>query len=211
MNCIPFTFYYFFFFILLLQKVVLWQTTHGELSRVKYKKNQWQPDRKNVMISHCTKVGKLIIKQVLLISCLALGWWDSKMCWIHLTGRAHASSQSQREAPVEEIMIWSEFHHEQSVLFRDNMGHKSRKNTLIKVNKGYKLIYMSQREISTRLALWHTFQSISYRSQFIMCIKHSFIYIMLIYTMEPYSKQVSYINPIYDSFFKCLELVQHHV
>lgn len=30
---------------------------------------------------------------------------------------------------------------------------------------------------------------------------------MLIYTMEPYSKQVLYINPIYDSFLKFLELV----
>lgn len=40
-----------------------------------------------------------------------------------------------------------------------------------------------------------------------MCIKLCFIHIMLIYTMEPYSKQVLYINPIYDSFLKFLELV----
>lgn len=84
------------------------------------------------------------------------------------------------------------------------MGHKSRKTTLITVNKGYKLIYMSQREISIRLALCscdtHFNQSVT--DSFIMCIK-----LMLIYTMEPYSKQVLYINPIYDSFLKFLELV----
>lgn len=89
------------------------------------------------------------------------------------------------------------------------MGHKSRKTTLIRVNKGYKLIYMSQREISIRLALCscdtHFNQSVT--DSFIMCIKLCFIHIMLIYTMEPYSKQVLYINPIYDSFLKFLELV----